>query len=182
MAIEQTDSDRLSGIIRLRFGSGAASKEFEVPALPLRPAQQWVDKLLAGFDGVIGRAAEQIRDDAGVSFLNVPFLVSRITMETAIDLVVAYDRAAALDREWLEENATPRQMHSALEVMHEEALPFDDAARKVGTLLIQAAIQSLAQSSTSSPSTSGTSNPPVPLNRATRRASSRSSGKQARSA
>jgi hypothetical protein len=176
--VEQTDADRLSGILRLRFGSA----EKEIPALPLRPAREWVNKLVAGFDGVITRAASEIRDNPDVTFLNVPFLVSQITHDTAIDLVLAYDRGDGIGgRDWLEDNATPRQVKEALEVMHSEALPFDGEAQTVSKLLIQAAVQSLARSSTSSPSPTGDLRP-VPSNRASRRGSSRSSGKQARSA
>lgn len=138
---EQTAEDRLSGILRLRFGS----VETEVPALPLRPAKKWVD-LLAAKLAAIG--ASPTGDSSALLRL------ANETVDAALDLIVAYDRDGVLGgREWLEDNATPWQIRSALEVMREAALPFGDGVELLALMALAA--KSTEPSSTSGPSDDG---------------------------
>jgi hypothetical protein len=127
----QTDEDRVSGVLRLMVGG----VEKEVPTLPIRPAREWQRQVTAvsGGFGLPGLDDWQT-DDAG-HFAN-------LTLDTLLDLAVAYDRTAALGgREWLEDNANPRELYDAVVAMAENAFPFAEDGRAIlGMVIAQATL------------------------------------------
>lgn len=165
---DQSDEDRLSGILRLRFGG----VETEVPALPLRPARVWVAQLRERLAGVAALSSDRDTD--------VIWRLSDAMTDSAVDLIVAYDRDGVIGgADWLLDHATPREIKSALDTMREEALPFGDTVTLMDLAVM--AVQSLAPSSTNGPSPTGDSDP-TPLNRRSRRGNYRSSGTKDKSA
>lgn len=173
---EQDAEDQLSGFLRLRFGS----VDVLVPTLPLRPSEEWVallDKQLTEVAKSVGAVGDQV---------DLIALATR-SQSAAQDLVLAYDRTGAIEggREWLRENAWPQQIKDALEVMRQAAIPFG-AGAELMQLMAAAAMRAVAlsaeQNSTNGPSPTGAFGAPANSNRASRRTSSRSSGKQARNA
>lgn len=170
----QTDEDRLAGFLRLRLGG----VEVQIPTLPIRPAHRWLEQLNAKLDDLAASVSDDERQQALVR-------LATQTTDSAVDLIAGYDRAGVIAGgvEWLQEHATPREIHDALSVMREEAIPFGEEVTMMG-LMVAAALRRAAaldvQSSTNGPSHTGDSTAPVPLNRASRRASSRSSGKPVR--
>jgi hypothetical protein len=74
-----------------------------------------------------------------------------LTQSAILDLVVAYDRHGALGgREWLEENADPAQLYTAVRQMAEVAFPFVTDLKAALALL-----PGLVNPSSSSTSTNG---------------------------
>lgn len=170
---EQTDEDRLSGLLRLRLGG----VEVLISALPIRPAHRWLESLKAALDEL----AASVTDDRQAALVQLAMQ----TTESAVDLIVAYDLDGGIagGREWLMDHALPKEIHDALEVLRVEAIPFGEEVTLMG-MMVAAALRRAAEldarSSTNGPSPTGDLPAPTPLNRASRRRNSRSSGKQAR--
>lgn len=129
--MDRSDEDRVSGILRLRFGS----VEREVPTLPLRPARDW-QRMVAGLSGGFGLPTldDWQQPDAG-RFAN-------LTVDALLDLAIAYDRTGALGgRDWLEDNADPSELFAAVSAMAENAFPFaEDGRRLLATMVVSAAV------------------------------------------
>ena len=147
----QTDEDRISGVLRLRFGT----TEREVPTLPLRPAREW-QRRVSALSGGFGLPSLADWDGLDVGrFAN-------LTTDALLDLAVAYDRTGALGgREWLEENADPAEVYEAVVAMAENAFPFVRDGRSVlATMVAQATLaSSRPESSTNGRSARGASTP-----------------------
>lgn len=125
------DEDVLSGVLRLTVGG----VEKEVPTLPIRPAREW-QRMVTAVSGGFGLPAldDWQTDDAG-RFAN-------LTLDTLLDLALAYDRTAALGgRDWLEDNANPQELYEAVVAMAENAFPFAEDGRTVlGMAIAQATL------------------------------------------
>ena len=139
--------DVLSGTLRIPLGG----VEKIVPTLPIRASREWqqlITEKVGGFGAVM--SAQQTPEALGA--------LANLSLDTILDLVVAYDRTNALGgREWLEEHADPAQLYGAVRAMAGVAFPFvNDAKALVG--LLPGLVDALSQpSSTSGPSPTGAS-------------------------
>lgn len=145
----RTPEDIASGTIRVSVGG----VERIVPTLPIGPTRDWqtlvADRL--GAFGVI-LAAEQSPSTLAE--------LSHQSLDTVLDLAVAYDRTGSLGgRAWLEEHADPEQVYAAVRLMLEVAFPFAPDLRTLLTVLPGVILRgpSGPANSTSSPSPSGDS-------------------------
>jgi hypothetical protein len=110
----RTDEDVLAGVLRVPVGG----VEKIVPTLPIRATREWqalLSEKLGGFGVVM--AAEQSPATLAA--------FGSLSLDTILDLVVAYDRTDALGgRDWLEEHADPAQLYGAVRQMAEVVFPF----------------------------------------------------------
>ena len=110
----RTDEDILAGVLRVPVGG----VEKLVPTLPIRATREWqalLSEKLGGFGVVM--AAEQSPDTLAA--------FGSLSLDTILDLVLAYDRSGALGgRDWIEEHADPAQLYGAVRQMAEVAFPF----------------------------------------------------------
>lgn len=147
--MDRSDEDRVSGVLRLRFGAA----EREVPTLPLRPAREW-QRRVAELSGGFGLPA--VDDWRGSD----PGQFANLTVDALLDLALAYDRTGALGgRDWLEDNADPAELFAAVSAMAENAFPFaEDGRRLLATMVVSAMVgQSAPPSSTNGRSHAGDS-------------------------
>ena len=142
---ERSAEDVATGVLRIAVGGGVR----EVPTLKARYIGEWSG--LFGDDAEGKAIGEWTMDDftrfAGAS------------VDRLLDLVVAYDRTAALGgREWLSENADPSELHAALVALTGNAFPLaSDPTVLVDLVIAQAAAGSIQPSSTNGASPLGTS-------------------------
>jgi hypothetical protein len=142
---EQSAEDALVGLLRVRVGTS----EKEVPTLKANHVAAWAG-LVVGSDGPVKPLSEWTAGDAGT--------FGGQQVERMLDLIVAYDRTGALGgREWLGENADPKQLRAALDQMADNAFPFGNAPALVELGIMRGAVLSVPPSSTNGASTSGTS-------------------------
>ena len=144
---ERSPEDVATGILRVSVGSAVRER----PTLKAKYIAEWGSLLGASGDGkALGDWTMQ--DVAGLAGQTVGRL---------LDLVVAYDRTAALGgREWLEEHADPAELHSALVAMVGNAFPLaSDPAALVGVMILQSAVLSVLPNSTNGSSRNGASTP-----------------------
>ena len=158
----RSPEDVLAGVLRIAVGG----VEKIVPTLPLRATREWQAKLAAGPSGFSVPVTEDDWTAANVSEF------AGLTLDTVLDMVVAYDRTGALGgREWLDENADPAQLYAAAEQMAEVAYPFADNVR----LLLAALVVRTVVGSPSPRSTSGRSPTGASIRSRSKRASTRTS-------
>ena len=147
----RSNEDVLAGILRIPVGG----VEKQIPTLPIKASREW-QSLLADKLGGFGMALASDQSLASISAF------ASLSLDTILDLVVAYDRTGALGgREWLEENADAAQLYAALRSMGEVAFPFVNDVRSLLAmlpgLLAQAAVGSNSPSSTNGRSPTGAS-------------------------
>jgi hypothetical protein len=142
---ERTEEEVVSGLLRIAVGGTVKA----VPTLKAKYVDDWAKLLTPVGDFKVPR--EWTMGDVAA--------MSGGTAARLIDLIVAYDRTAALGgREWLGENADPQELHAAVVQMMGNAFPLaDDPAGLLGMMLIQSAVQSEPPSSTKPASTNGAS-------------------------
>jgi hypothetical protein len=139
--------DILAGILRIPVGG----VEKAIPTLPIRASREWqrlITEKVGGFGAVM--SAQQTPEALGA--------LANLSLDTILDLVVAYDRTGALGgRDWLEENADPAQLYGAVRAMAGVAFPFvNDAKSLVG--LLPGLLDALSTpNSTNGPSPTGAS-------------------------
>ena len=156
--VTRSPEDVLAGVLRIAVGG----VERIVPTLPLRATREWQAQLAAGPSGFSVPVTEDDWTAANVSEF------AGLTLDTVLDMVVAYDRTGALGgREWLDENADPAQLYAAAEQMAEVAYPFADNVR----LLLAALVVRTVVGSPSLKSTNGR----LPIGASTRSRSKRAS-------
>ena len=160
--VTRSPEDVLAGVLRIAVGG----VERIVPTLPLRATREWQAKLAAGPSGFSVPVTEDDWTAANVSEF------AGLTLDTVLDMVVAYDRTGALGgREWLDENADPAQLYAAAEQMAEVAYPFADNVR----LLLAALVVRTVVGSPSLKSTNGRSPTGASIRSRSKRASTRTS-------
>jgi hypothetical protein len=139
--------DVLAGVLRIAVGG----VEKIVPTLPLRATREWQARISTGPTGFTVPVSEADWSATTVAEF------SGMTLDTILDLVVAYDRTGALGgREWLEENADPAQLYAAAEQMAEVAYPFADNIRVLlAALVVRAVVGSASPKSTNGRSPTG---------------------------
>lgn len=148
--IERNPEDVVRGALRIWVGGG----EKKVPTLKIRASEAWV---LVAAEKIgpltLSLAAEESPEVLG------SFAV--LTQNAILDLVVAYDTTGALGgRQWLEDNADPLEVFTALRQMARVALPFVDGVGIVMEVLarMERLVLSLKSlTSTSGPSPTGAS-------------------------
>jgi hypothetical protein len=143
---DRSPEDVLAGILRIPVGG----VEKIVPTLPLRASREWqrlVFEKIGEFRPVLSAGQTPEALDA----------LARLSLDTILDLVGAYDRTSALGgREWLEENADPAQLYGAARAMAGVALfPFGDDAKSLVGLLPGLVAALSTPSSTNGPSPAG---------------------------
>lgn len=143
---ERSAEDLVTGVLRIAVGDSVR----EVPTLKARWIGEWSQSFAA--DDIEAKAIGEWTMDDFSRFAGE-------SVDRLLDLVVAYDRTAALGgREWLAENADPAQLHAALVAMVGNAFPLaSDPTVLVDLVIAQAAAGSIPPSSTSGASPSGTS-------------------------
>jgi hypothetical protein len=155
---ERTPEQVLSGLLEIQVGGTAKV----VPTLKIAQIPEWV-KLL---DAQTPSAPASADPSQGFS------LIAQVTTDGLLDLIVAYDRTAALGgREWLVNNADPQQLRAAVTQMVENVFPLGDAAAMVAQTIgnrMFAAARSVVQNSTNGASASGISRPSRSARRSTR--------------
>jgi len=142
---ERTEEEVLSGLLQVSVGGIVKT----VPTLPIKHVAEWA-KLLDAL------TPSEPTTDPREGFT----LIARVTAAGLLDLVVAYDRTAALGgREWLEENADAQQLKAAAVQMADNAFPLGDGASVVGQMLATMLGQAAPKDAPSDPasSTSGAS-------------------------
>jgi hypothetical protein len=141
--------DVLAGVLRIAVGG----VEKLVPTLPLRATREWQAQLATGPTSFSVSVTEDDWTAANVSEF------AGLTLETVLDMVVAYDRTGALGgREWLEEHADPAQLYAAASQMAEVAFPFADNTRLLlAALVVRSVVGSGSPNSTSGLSPIGAS-------------------------
>ena len=158
----RTPEDILAGVLRIAVGG----VEKIVPTLPLRATREWQARIGTGPSGFSVPVTVDDWTAANVSEF------AGLTVDTILDLVVAYDRTGALGgRDWLEENADPAQLYAAAEQMAEVAYPFADNVR----LLLAALVVRTVVGSPSPKSTNGRSPTGASTRRRSKSASTRTS-------
>jgi hypothetical protein len=180
MTAERSEGAALSGTLTLTMDGRA----FDVPVLKLKHSRAWKERLGSVVAGV------EVDDDLAVTIARVANLAS----DTALDLVVAYDRTEALGgRDVIDDQATDAELFAALEAMVKATFPFEEHVRSVveafGPQLRAVAMNLLASvaerlsrvSSTPTPSATGGSTP-TPLRSVSPTSSSSSSGPTTRRA
>jgi hypothetical protein len=143
---ERSVEDVVTGILHVSVGGVVK----ELPTLKAKYIAEW-GRLL----GASGDSSKPISD---WTMQDVAGLAGQ-TVERLLDLVVAYDRSAALGgREWLAENADPTELHGALVAMAGNAFPLaDDPAALVGLMIVQSAVALKPPNSTNGASPNGAS-------------------------
>ena len=148
---EQTPEDAAVGILRIGIGGFVR----EVPTLKAKYVGSWAEQvLLMDQEG----HAVKIKPLEDWTAFDVAQLAGP-ALDRVIELIVAYDRTGALGgREWLEENADPPQLQTALTQMLGNAFPLADSPEVLAaTVMGQAAAGSTPPSSTNGASPTGTS-------------------------
>lgn len=160
MTEPRSPEDRLRGVLRVTVGS----VEKVVPTLPLRAALDWWET------NAVAMSRELPEHEAVTEFEFIADY-NRLGTEVALDLVLAYDRTAALGgREWLEENADPTQINAALQLMMANVFPFaTDTSVILAALVGRIAVASSSQNSTNGHSPTGASTRPRSKRASTRR-------------
>lgn len=120
MTSERTEDAGFAGILDLTMGGARRS----VPVLKLRQSREWKDKLGTSITTIdVGDMADLGKTIT--SLANTP-------IDVALALVLAYDRTGSLGgREWIEENATDREVYAAFEMMVSATYPFGSVVRSV---------------------------------------------------
>ena len=138
----RSPEDVLAGVLRIAVGG----VEKIVPTLPLRATREWQATLARG----PAAFSVPVTDDDWTAATVSEF--TGLTLDTILNVVVAYDRSGALGgREWLEDNADPAQLYAAASQMAEVAFPF---ATNIPMLLAALVVRSVV-ASTSPNSTNG---------------------------
>lgn len=115
--VERTEEDAVAGVLQVRIGGRLRI----VPVLKRKWSREWKEQAARRI------SATDIPDTADVSEFFTTLM--GVADETILDLVVAYDRSATLGgREWLDENATDRELYDALEAMVAATFPFAGAS------------------------------------------------------
>lgn len=145
----RSPEDVLAGVLRIAVGG----VERLVPTLPLRATREWQATLAAGPSGFSVPVSEDDWTAANVSEF------AGLTIDTILDLVVAYDRTGALGgRDWLEEHADPAQLYAAAQQMAEVAFPFAENVRLLlAALVVRSVVGSNSPKSTNGHSPIGAS-------------------------
>ena len=145
----RSPEDVLAGVLRIAVGG----VEKLVPTLPLRATREWQAQIAKGPSGF---SVPVDSDDWSASAVAE---FSGMTLDTVLDIVVAYDRTGALGgRDWLEENADPAQLHAAALQMMEVAYPFaEDVTLLLAALVVRTVVESGPRSSTNGRSRTGAS-------------------------
>jgi hypothetical protein len=143
---ERTVEDLVTGVLHIPIGSVVK----DMPTLKAKYIDEWGRTFVAS-EGEPKKLAEWTMQDVAQ--------FSGHTVARLLDLVVAYDRTAALGgREWIAENADPQQLHAALVQMVGNAFPLADApAVLIGLMITQSAAPSDPPNSTNGSSTTGDS-------------------------
>jgi hypothetical protein len=149
--VTRSAEDVLAGILRIAVGG----VEKIIPTLPLRATREWQAKLAAGPSGFSVPVTDDDWTAANVSEF------AGLTLDTVLDMVVAYDRSGALGgREWLDENADPAQLYAAVSQMAEVAFPFAENVRLLlAALVVRSVVGSKPPNSTNGLSPTGDSTP-----------------------
>lgn len=172
---EQTAEDRARRILRIALGA----ESIALADLPIRASSRWLEQLQAAMT----KLGDAVPDERATTAL---FELNHLTVETAIDLIVAFDEAGEHrirdlgGRDWVLDNATQSQIRETLDTLREASVPFggDVEAMTLTRLLVRAAALS-AQSSTSGLLPTGSSIPTRSRPSSPRR-NSRTSGSRAR--
>jgi hypothetical protein len=103
----------LAGHCRVVLGG----QEYLLPDLPNRANREW----LASFSGDLGGLMSSL--DANQD--NVSAILAALTAasDQVLDLLMSYDRTGVLAREWVDENATPREIVYAVMGVWQAANP-----------------------------------------------------------
>jgi hypothetical protein len=103
----------LAGHCRVVLGG----QEYLLPDLPNRANREW----LASFSGDLGGLMSSL--DANQD--NVTAILAALTSasDQVLDLLMSYDRTGVLAREWVDENATPREIVYAVMGVWQAANP-----------------------------------------------------------
>jgi hypothetical protein len=103
----------LAGHCRVVLGG----QEYLLPDLPNRANREW----LASFSGDLGGLMSSL--DANQD--NVTAILAALTSasDQVLDLLMSYDRTGVLSREWVDENATPREIVYAVMGVWQAANP-----------------------------------------------------------
>jgi hypothetical protein len=143
----RSEEEVMSGLLQIAVGGIVKA----MPTLKAKYVDEW-GRLLAPADGGKVPSEWTMADVAGLSGQ---------TAERLLDLIVAYDRTAALGgRDWLAENADPAQLHAAVVQMVGNAFPLaGDPAGLLGMMLTRSAVPSAPPSGASGASMNGTSTP-----------------------
>jgi hypothetical protein len=145
---ERSPEDVLAGVLRIAVGG----RERIVPTLSIRATREWQQEIARGPGGFSVPVSDDDWSAADVADF------SGLTLQTVLDVVVAYDRTGALGgREWLEENADPAQLYAAASQMAEAAFPFATDTRLLLAALVVRSILPGAAPSADPSSTSGRS-------------------------
>ena len=157
--------DILAGVLRIAVGRGLKEEKI-VPTLPIRATREWQAQLGKEPSGFSVPVTNDEWTPANVSEF------AGLTLDTVLDMIVAYDRSGALGgREWLEENADPFQLRTAITQMAEVAFPFStDVPTLLAALVVQRVVGSNPPSSTNGHSPTGGS----PRDRLKKRSTQRS--------
>jgi hypothetical protein len=147
----RSPEDVLAGVLRIAVGG----VEKLVPTLPIKATRKWQEAIGHGPSGFTAPVSEDDWTAATVSEF------TGLTIETVLDIVVAYDRTGALGgREWLLENADPAQIYAAASQMAEVAFPFaTDIPMLLAALVVRSVVGSIPPNSTNGHSPTGTSTP-----------------------
>ena len=142
------DEQVAGGFIALSLGG----QPKRLPELKRHRNREWTDLFNRTVTETLGKAGE-LKD--------VEDLVQMLTgsMDVMLDLLVAYDESGALGgREWIDHNATDREIYEAMRKVTGAAFPFgNDLLTRIpgiAAMVIQAVISSRSTSS-SRPSTGG---------------------------
>ena len=140
---ERSEGDVATRVLRITVGGVVKA----MPTLPIRHIPEWAQML----DALTPSTALAGDPENGFT------LISRVTLGSLLDLILAYDRTGALGgREWLEEHADPAELKAAAEAMAGNAFPFGQAAAVIGLMVSTRIGQSVAASAPPS-STNGSS-------------------------
>lgn len=160
MTVERAEEDRAVGLLRFTLGG----TRVELPALKIRQAREWKKRLSA------------------VSFDDETVDVMEYPVDTMLDLVEAYDVQGILGgRESIEDRATDLELYTLFRQILEATFPFVTSpvlTSDFGRLVVAGFFA--RASSMNGPLPSGASTP-TPSRNGSRRSSSSSSGKRARS-
>jgi hypothetical protein len=169
---EQSPEEAATGFLRVTVG-GIVKR---VPTLKIAAVREWKDEIARGPSGFVVPAT----DDDWTAAVVAEF--TGLSIETVLDLVVAYDKTGALGgREWLEQNADPSEVYEAALAMAGNAFPFwTDVPAGLAALVVRRVVESKPPSSTNGRSPGGDSTRRRSRASSTRR-SSTSSGAPARS-
>lgn len=159
---ERSREDVLAGVLHIAIGG----VDKEVPTLALRASRDWLAAAASRVDGFRDIFAQEESPETLAVFASA-------SLDTILDVVVAYDTTSALGgREWLEEHADPSQLYGALRQMGAVALPFVNDVRTLLAVLpglLRPAVASSSTNSTNGRSSTGASTPARSKSASTRR-------------